>query len=303
MAALAFELDDFPWGTLLQHIRDKQCTPFVGAGACAGILPLAAELATQLIEDDERSSGRRCPLPNRQDLAKVCQYLAVTRKNGRWPKMRIIERLSTYSRPDFENRNQIHRVLADLKLPVYLTTNYDDLLGLAVERNTPNVTRDFARWSKGLRSNSSPFDTGYQPTPQHPVIFHLHGMLGQPASMVATEDDYVDFLVNLSRDLANPPTQAGQKSVLPLPIHTALVSNMLLFVGYSLSDVNFRVILRGLIGSLDVSEIVDGIAIQYSAGDPDEFLKYVADYFQRSLKMQVFWSTAERFAEELRKRL
>ena len=303
MAALALQLDDFPWDTLLQHIEDKQCTPFIGAGACAGVLPLAPDLATKLIEEDERSSGRPCPLPNRQDLGKVCQYLAVTRKSGRWPKMRIVEHLSAYPLPDFENPKQIHRVLADLKLPIYLTTNYDDLMGLAMERNSRTVTRDFARWSKGLRGNSSPFDAGYHPTPQQPVIFHLHGMLSQSASMVATEDDYVDFLVNLSRDLANPPTQAGQKSVLPLPIHTALVSNMLLFVGYSLSDVNFRVILRGLIGSLDVSEIVDGIAIQYSAGDPEEFLKYVSDYFQRSLKMQVFWSTAERFAEELRKRL
>jgi hypothetical protein len=176
-------------------------------------------------------------------------------------------------------------------------------MALALQRNTPTVTRDFARWSKGLLRRSSPFDAGYQPTTENPVVFHLHGTLGYPPSMVATEDDYVDFLVNLSRDLANPPTQTGQKAILPLPIHGALTSNMLLFVGYSLSDVNFRVILRGLVGSLDLSEVVDGVAIQYAQNDPEELLQYWEAYFARSLKLQVFWCTAEQFAAELRKRL
>ena len=267
-------------------------------------LPLARELARELIEEDERTSGRPCPLPNREDLAKVCQYLAVTRRSGRWPKKRIADILQACPTPDLTNPAQLHRVLADLRLPVYMTTNYDDLLGLAMDRNTVNVTRDFARWSKGLlNQHVSPFDNGYQPTSQNPVVFHLHGALSLPATMVATEDDYVDFLVNVSRDLANPPTQTGQKATLPLPIHTALTSNMLLFVGYSLGDVNFRVILRGLIGSLDLTEVVDSIATQYSAGDPEEFLRYVEAYFERSLKMQVFWSTAEAFAAELRQRL
>ena len=29
-------LTDADWNVLLQRIQDKECTPFIGAGACAG---------------------------------------------------------------------------------------------------------------------------------------------------------------------------------------------------------------------------------------------------------------------------
>jgi len=29
------------WDELMENIKDKKCTPFIGAGACYGILPLA----------------------------------------------------------------------------------------------------------------------------------------------------------------------------------------------------------------------------------------------------------------------
>ena len=62
--------------------------------------------------------------------------------------------------------------------------------------------------------------------------------------MVASEDDYLDFLVNVSKDLAISPTGPNQRVMLPLPIRTAVSTTTLLFVGYSLADVNFRVMLR-----------------------------------------------------------
>jgi hypothetical protein len=49
-----------------------ECTPFVGAGACAGVLPLAKQLAEDLITEDELETHRQCPLPDRTDLARVC---------------------------------------------------------------------------------------------------------------------------------------------------------------------------------------------------------------------------------------
>ena len=35
------DLKEETWEILLERIRDKKCTPFLGAGACAGALPLA----------------------------------------------------------------------------------------------------------------------------------------------------------------------------------------------------------------------------------------------------------------------
>ena len=34
----------------------------------------------------------------------------------------------------------------------------------------------------------------------NPVVFHLHGHLGLAESLVLTEDDYLDFLVSISRN-------------------------------------------------------------------------------------------------------
>jgi len=34
----------------------------------------------------------------------------------------------------------------------------------------------------------------------NPVVFHFHGSYEIPESLVLTEDDYFDFLVNISRD-------------------------------------------------------------------------------------------------------
>jgi hypothetical protein len=300
---MTVKMDRFPWDTVLQSIRAKQCTPFIGAGASRGFLPLAAELAADLIAEDERTSGKPCPLSPRDDLSKACQYLAVTRKSGRWPKTKIAEHFARRGTPHMDDPNQIHRVLADLRLPVYITTNYDDFMGLALERNTATVTRGFARWSKRLMTEDSPLDGGYAPSPTHPVVFHLHGTTRVPASMVASEDDYIDFLVNLSKDLANPPSRPGQKAIIPLPIHQALTSNMLLFVGYGLADINFRVILRSLLGALDLSDLVEGITIQYVDNDAPELLQYVEEYFLRTLKVQVFWCSAQEFAMELRSRM
>ena len=38
-------LQDRDWTLLLRRIKDGKCTPFLGAGACYGALPLGSTLA------------------------------------------------------------------------------------------------------------------------------------------------------------------------------------------------------------------------------------------------------------------
>ena len=71
--------------------------------------------------------------------------------------------------------------------------------------------------------------------------------------MVLTEDDYLEFLVRMNRDASEP--------LLPPVIRTAF-KDSLLFVGYSLSDWSFRVLFRGLIGSLPAGLGNLSIAVQ-----------------------------------------
>jgi hypothetical protein len=292
-----------PWPDLLTKVREKECVPFIGAGASLPVLPRAAELAKTLIGDDERTTGRSCPLTDQTDLAKVCQYLAVTHTDSRWPQKRIVELFEKAGAPDFNNPAEPHRALANLRLPIYMTTNYDDFMYRALQAAGAKPRQEFARWTRSLlEDEDSSFDSGYRPTPEEPVVFHLHGHTKCDASMVASEDDYLDFLVTISKELAQSKRGPDERTILPPPIRRAIKYNQLLFIGYGLADINFRVILRSLVGSLEPSARRLHISVQYSGRDPQELEAYIEQYFRWTLELNVFWGSAGEFASELARR-
>ena len=111
-------------------------------------------------------------------------------------------------------------MLADLPLPVYMTTNYDDFMVQALKRCYRDPRRELCRWNESLDGEESVFDTDFTPTPANPVVYHLHGHT-IPESLVLTEDDYLSFLANIAR---NP-------KLLPVPIQRALDRSTCLFIG------------------------------------------------------------------------
>ena len=74
-------------------------------------------------------------------------------------------------------------------------------------------------------------------------MFHLHGRTGITESLVLTEDDYFDFLVATSKE-PNP---------IPPRIQHSFTHASLLFLGYRLTDLEFRVLLRSLKRSLKLN--------------------------------------------------
>jgi len=288
---------------LLTKIRQKECVPFIGAGASFPTLPRGADLAEQLLQEDEAESRKPYPLADRGDLAKVCQYLAVTHGDSSWPKRKIADRLSSGKTPDFDDPGEPHRALANLRLPIYMTTNYDDFLFQALTRVGVKPRQEFARWTRALlEDESSSFDDSWRPSPEEPVVFHLHGHTGVYRSMVASEDDYLDFLVNMSKEIARTPRDPSERTMLPLPIRKAVRNYRLLFVGYGLADVNFRVILRSLVGSLEQSARQLHLSIQYSGSSPEELENYLEEYFRWTLQLNVFWGSARDFTQEMARR-
>jgi hypothetical protein len=137
------------WDTLLRRIKGKACTPFIGAGAAAGFLPLAKTLAEELAVE------YGYPLGDCEDLARVTEFVAVTKRDGMIPKERIAERVQRATRPNFADPCEIHRLLADLDLPIYLTTNYDDFMfqALRLPKKIPKekCAAGTASWSKSRR--------------------------------------------------------------------------------------------------------------------------------------------------------
>ena len=48
---MAGMLDEKSWQLLVQRVNDGKCTPFIGAGACYGVLPLGADIARGLAQN------------------------------------------------------------------------------------------------------------------------------------------------------------------------------------------------------------------------------------------------------------
>ena len=288
-------MTDEDWNVLLDRIGEGKCTPFLGAGVNYGILPLGGQIARGWAEKEG------FPLRCSEDLASVAQFLAVKYNDPVFPKDRILRQLASEKKPDFsrpDERLDCLCALADLPLPVYLTTNYDNLMVEALRHadTKKNPRREVCRWHKGLKSVPSVFGAKYTPDYANPVVFHLHGSDEHVQSLVLTEDDYLDFLVNVSRN----------QKILPPRIQEALTNASLLFVGYRLRDINFRVIYRGLVQSMDGSQRHLSVTVQVKppddhAGDPEKAEKFLTDYFEE-LKVRVYWGTAAQFAKELRDR-
>ena len=139
-----------------------------------------------------------------------------------------------------EFRNTPPAVLADLNLPVYITTNYDHFIEATLESRGKQPISDFCRWNEDLveyakenEINSIIYKEGtdYKPTPANPLVYHLHGDIEHPNSMVLTEKDYIDFVINLNR--------SDIKNIFPSNVRLALASNSLLLIGYSLEIEDF----------------------------------------------------------------
>jgi hypothetical protein len=173
---------------------------------------------------------------------------------------------------------------------------------LALKDRGLNPSLRVCGWNEFIREEKEAVIDG-EPDSDHPLVYHLHGHYERPQSLVLTEEDYLEFLVRLNRD--------GSEPLLPSVIRMALKANSLLFVGYSLSDWNFRVLFRGLIGSLPANLHTLSIAVQLDPlpRDPvEQWLRraqeYVEKYFTRiqQIEVRVYWGDVRTFACELSER-
>jgi|GEM_PF-416771 len=205
-----------------------------------------------------------------------------------------------YPRFDAERLDPL-RVLAKLRLPIYITTSYFDFLERALKaEGVQNVRTRFCLWNmegKSVASQHLP-DPEYIPTRDEPVVYHLHGYEMYPRSLVLSEDDYLDYLLALSQD-----TNAN-KPLIPLYLRTALEESSLLLLGYRLQDWDFRILYRGLINTqhsrLRMLDRNYSIALQldpeYQNGikNKEKARQYLDDYF-KDTNFRVEWSSIDRF--------
>ena len=309
------------WATLLANIADGECTPFLGPGVTSELLPTSNELGQLLSEEFHY------PFANVSDLPRVAQFIGVTdnRRLRRRLQQRMVEGFKRRMglKPDAQDgqvalstlaaganwgmesgraiEGEIHGILASLRLPIYVTTNCDNFLKLALEQQLGKPVRCMAvDWRKPLQQDAARphFDFDPPATADNPVVVQLFGSDADLLSMVVTEDDYLDYLARIARDY---------EYLLPTSVHAALASTTLLFLGYRLEDLDLKIILRGLLPKLDLERwgmLHVAVQIEDTPEDPAsqrDMVQYLERYFSRS-KIDVYWGSTQQFVADLHTR-
>ncbi len=290
------------WELLVDSITSGECTPFLGAGVSVPYLPRGSELATSLAQECDY------PLADETNLARVSQYIA-SLVEPKFLKRRVYRKLADAQEAASEKLHneppENHAMLARLDLPLYITTNYDSYLEQAISaRPTRTPTVEICRWNDRL-SQDLPKYGKVEPTRQRPTIFHMHGHMSVPSSIVITEDDYIDFTVSLGQRALNK-----SDPVIPHFIRRALANTNLLFLGYSLEDWNFRVLMRHLIKqqALVEHDRYSCLSIQLSDSKMPPQKRELAErflekYLKTSTSIDVYWGDAHTFLAELLHRI
>ena len=192
------------------------------------------------------------------------------------------------------------RLLAELPLPVYLTTSPHHFLELELAKTGSRAPETaLFYWHDGLRLIPSIFDKepDYVPSRERPLVYHLFGVDEHPESLVLTEDDYLDYLVKLAT-LSYEVKHSETMLDIPAAVTLALTGTALLLLGYYVAGWEFRVLFKGLVQATGESRIrrtPRSVAMQVTPGElvrRQEICDYVASYFDQS-HFAVYWGEVE----------
>lgn len=193
--------------------------------------------------------------------------------------------------PRFSGQDDPLLRLANLPFKAILTTSPFTFIEDGLRRAGKQPRTEVCRWNRDL-ADSIPSAIGdrYQPSPNEPLVFHLHGLDRYVDSLVLSEDDYLDYLGNLCE-------KQGDQSAdyVPALVRRAF-SDDLLVLGFSLDSWAFRVLYAGLIKRSGKAEDRGVCTLQLP--DTAEERAYLQHYIEQEAKFQVFWGNLEDYAQK-----
>ena len=317
-------LSEEDWINLLTSIHKKACIPFIGSGIfsinqhdakslnsiCKEIIKKWKEKYRYPLEDLYTLS-RADILEEPNQLARLAQFLEIEKSFNEklaYPKSMLKDILSDIGVSSLLKDKSPYDILARLDLPLYMTTNYDKFMELALSKDrSKSPQSEFCRWNDELLKYARTFGIpsvfnkkGYEPTPVNPLVYHILGDIEVPKSMVLTEKEYLQFMVELNKN---------EDIIIPTKIQKKLQKSSLLFLGYNLEDINFRSVFQGLLnflGFLSAEERKICIAVQspptISNKDQLKMQKYIDQYITNVFQIRVSWKNLSEFLIELDKR-
>ena len=198
---------------LVEAIKNRKVILFVGAGLslnldCPTWKQLIDHMATELDYDPS-------VFQHLGDLLQLAEYYKIQKT--------VLGSLRSWMDRNWhkdENRvdtSRTHQAIVDLKFPTIYTTNYDRWLEIAFHRRGVAHTK-IANVGHFADSKSD-----------HVEIVKFHGDLDDDSSLVLTEASYFERL--------------SFESPLDLKLRADIIGKSVLFIGYSLSDINMRYLL------------------------------------------------------------
>jgi hypothetical protein len=312
------------WPALLSNIEAGACTPILGPGLSDSLLGSQREIAQRWAE------SFAFPLfpHERESLPQVAQFLAVE-QDETFPR----NELTRYLRGEIQRRYAqalppeklkpnarlddlilaIHAwraqqgccapydVLASLPLPVFITVNVHNLLKTSLQKAGKDPQVVISPWNETVLEIETVYQTepDYEPTPERPLVYHLFGHLGEPDSVVLTEDDYFKYLIGVTKN----------NRLVPSSVRLALANTALLFLGFQLDDWNFRVLFQSLLsqGGSAARRRYAHIAGQVEPEegrflDSESARRYLENYFGGA-NISLYWGSPEDFVQELAQKM
>ncbi len=216
-----------------------QCILFLGGGSHVGgpkyssiqRPAMGAELSRILAARSHFSAG--FPRESEDDLPRVALHYEI--QEGR---SALIEHVRSEVA---ENKapSPVLNALADLDFPLVMTTNYDCLFERALQAKGKQPILSIYDPSGKIETT----DLTSTPDPRRPFISKIHGDIRHPGSIVITDEDYIQFVLRMSQKEPYDPV--------PMTFKYHFQKWPTLFVGYSLTDYNLRLLFKTLRWGID----------------------------------------------------
>ena len=199
---------------LIEALINRKAVLFLGSGlSIQSNMPSWEELANLVstkLKNDES-------LPQKIDPIQIFQKY-VDESNSRIPLINLIKKEFNLRKAKY---NTCHKILVKLPVRYFITTNWDDLLENAIKdtlKIIPNLI-----WSDNQVSTLGEIG---------PHIIKFHGSLTDADSLILTEEDYLYF---------------KKKQPLLIKFVVSLFANsVILFIGYSFSDFDLKLIFSSI---------------------------------------------------------
>jgi len=250
-------LEPLQLSRIAQRIKGGFCVPILGAAANIESTPrnytglrlgkaVSQELAKAII--DAIHDGDKA-ITDTQNLPKVSFVYEVLLN-----RQSLVDKVRDLLPEAGCAPSHLLEVLAALPFELYITTNYDRLLELALKaaNREPMVVVQTAQTLEGreLIDEWSVTPAGQR----RPLVYKIHGTFKEPvvdannkkrdySPLIITEDDYIDFLTLLGSKEHGVPKKIGEM----------LKDSDLLFLGYSLEDWDFRALYKVVMGAFDAN--------------------------------------------------